>query len=55
MQRYAETLALLVDGIARGTFPQRAPEGADYLYVTCSDNVLAPHAVATLRGVGGLP
>ncbi|WP_097187133.1 PD-(D/E)XK nuclease family protein [Ornithinimicrobium cerasi] len=36
MERYAETLALLVDGIARGTFPQRAPEGADYLYVTCS-------------------
>lgn len=36
MERYAETLGLLVDGIARGSFPQRAPEAADYSYVQCS-------------------
>ena len=36
MQRYAETLALLVDGIARGAFPQRAPKTADYSYTQCS-------------------
>ncbi|MFK5634042.1 PD-(D/E)XK nuclease family protein [Ornithinimicrobium sp. LYQ103] len=35
MERYAETLAVLVDGITRGSFPQRAPETADYMYVTC--------------------
>ena len=36
MQRYAETLALLVDGIARGAFPQRAPERADFSFTQCS-------------------
>ncbi|AXH95504.1 PD-(D/E)XK nuclease family protein [Ornithinimicrobium avium] len=36
MERYAETLALLVDGIAAGRFPQRAPKTADYGYTQCS-------------------
>ncbi|GAA5165845.1 PD-(D/E)XK nuclease family protein [Ornithinimicrobium tianjinense] len=36
MERYAEALALLVDGIARGLFPQRAPKAADYGYTQCS-------------------
>ncbi|QFG69233.1 PD-(D/E)XK nuclease family protein [Ornithinimicrobium pratense] len=36
MERYAETLGLLVDGIARGSFPQRAPKAADFNWVQCS-------------------
>jgi RecB family exonuclease len=36
MDRYAETLGLLVEGISRGSFPQRAPKTADYRWVQCS-------------------
>lgn len=33
--RYAETLRLLVDGIAHGLFPARAPLGPDFRWVQC--------------------
>jgi RecB family exonuclease len=35
MARYAETLGVLVDSIARGVFPQRAPKARDFGWVQC--------------------
>jgi ATP-dependent helicase/nuclease subunit B len=34
-RRYAETVGVLVDSIAAGLFPPKAPESADYLWVQC--------------------
>ncbi len=34
-QTYAETVSVLVGSIARGLFPQRAPESPDVVYVQC--------------------